>query len=71
MKSSSLFESSGERKISVVHNPHYEKDANYVETTLPVRYDAVLLIDVTHALHPLHIQVSPDKELAETFPTGL
>jgi len=67
----SLFESKGQRAIGVVYNPSYEKQGNYVETILPIRYDAFLFIDETHALHPLHMPVSPDEELPETFPTGL
>jgi erythromycin esterase len=69
--SSSLLESKGQRAIGVVYNPSYEKYGNYVETILPIRYDAFLFIDETHALHPLHMPVSPDEELPETFPTGL
>jgi erythromycin esterase len=64
-------ESKGQRAIGVVYNPSYEKYGNYVETILPVRYDAFLFIDETHSLHPLDMPVSPDKELPETFPTGL
>jgi len=67
----SLFESKGQRAIGVVYNPSYEKYGNYVETILPIRYNAFLFIDETHALHPLHMPVSPDEELPETFPTGL
>ncbi len=69
--SSSLLESKGQRAIGVVYNPSYEKYGNYVETILPIRYNAFLFIDETHALHPLHMPVSPDEELPETFPTGL
>jgi erythromycin esterase-like protein len=70
-ETSSLLESKGQRAIGVVYNASYEKYGNYVETILPIRYDAFLFIDETHALHPLHIPVSPDEELPETFPTGL
>jgi hypothetical protein len=36
------------------------------------RYDAVLYIDKTYALHSLHMQeVKEDEDLPETFPTGL
>jgi erythromycin esterase len=66
-----FLESKGQRAIGVVYNPSYEKYGNYVETILPVRYDAFLFIDETHALNPLHMPVSPDEELPETFPTGL
>ncbi len=67
---SPFLESKGQRAIGVVYNPSYEKYGNYVETILPARYDAFLFIDETHALHPLHMQVSLDEELPETFPTG-
>ena len=66
-----FFESKGQRAIGVVYNPNYEKYGNYVETIMSARYDAFLFIDETHALHPLHMPVSPDEELPETFPTGL
>jgi erythromycin esterase len=71
IKTSALFDFKGQRAIGVVYNPSYEKFGNYVETILPVRYDAFLFIDETHALHPLHMPVSQDEELPETFPTGL
>lgn len=58
-----------QRAIGVVYNPSYEKYANYAETILPERYDALLFIDRTSALHPLHMPVYPD--LPETFPTGV
>jgi erythromycin esterase len=61
----------GQRAIGVVYNPGYEKYGNYVDTVLPSRYDAFIHIDETHALHPLHMPVSPDEELPETFPSGL
>jgi erythromycin esterase len=68
---SPFLEPKGQRAIGVVYNPSYERYGNYVETILPARYDAFLFIDQTHALHPLHMPVSPDEELPETFPTGL
>jgi erythromycin esterase-like protein len=70
-ETSSLLESKGQRAIGVVYNASYEKYGNYVETILPIRYDAFLFIDETRALHPLHMPLSPDEELPETFPTGL
>jgi erythromycin esterase-like protein len=66
-----LLEPKGQRAIGVIYNPSYERYGNYVETILPVRYDAFLFIDETHALHPLHMPVSAGRELPETFPTGL
>ena len=62
----------GQRAIGVVYNPEYEKYGNYVPTVLTKRYDAFLYIDETHALSPLHMPETQDeKELPETFPTGL
>ena len=62
----------GQRAIGVVYNPEYEKYGNYVPTILTKRYDAFLYIDKTHALSPLHMpEVEDEKELPETFPTGL
>ena len=47
-------------------------NGNYVPTILTKRYDAFLYIDETHALSPLHMTETRDeKELPETFPTGL
>jgi erythromycin esterase-like protein len=61
----------GQRAIGVVYNPQYEKYGNYVPTILPLRYDAFLFIDETHALHPLHMPTIDDEDFPETFPTGL
>lgn len=60
----------GQRAIGVVYNPSYERYGNYVPTILSSRYDALLFIDNTRALSPLHIKQSDDKDLPETFPTG-
>lgn len=61
----------GQRAIGVVYNPQYEKYGNYVPTNISLRYDAFLFIDETHALNPLHMQTIEDKDLPETFPTGV
>ena len=68
---SSFLKSKGQRAIGVVYNPSYEKYGNYVETILPIRYDVLLFIDETPALHPIHMPVPTADELPETFPTGL
>jgi erythromycin esterase len=60
-----------QRAIGVVYNPQYEKYRNYVLTNLSLRYDAFLFIDETHALNPLHMSTIDDKDLPETFPTGV
>jgi erythromycin esterase len=58
----------GHRAIGVVYRPGTEL-GNYVPTILPSRYDALLYIDKTKALFPLHIR--PDGHLIpETYPFG-
>ena len=53
----------GQRAIGVVYNPKYEKYGNYVPTKLSSRYDAILFIDKTNALSPLHMHpIKNDKE---------
>ena len=60
----------GHRAIGVVYNPEYEKYGSYVPSILPLRYDAFIYIDHTHALHPLHIE--PDgHQIPETYPFGV
>jgi len=61
----------GHRAIGVVYRPEREAFGNYVPTVLPFRYDAVLYIDQSEALNPLHLQPVPDHEVPETFPTGM
>jgi erythromycin esterase-like protein len=60
----------GQRAIGVVYNPDYEY-GNYVPSVLPKRYDALLYIDRTHALRPLHMPELPDQDLPKTFPWGV
>jgi erythromycin esterase-like protein len=55
-------QSIGHRAIGVVYDPTNER-GNYVPTVLPERYDAVLFIDKTEALHPLNV---PGGRLAYT-----
>lgn len=62
----------GHRAIGVVYRPEYEQFGNYVPTVLPRRYDAMLFIDSTTALQPLlDVQVAPEQDLPETYPSGL
>ncbi len=60
----------GHRAIGVVYNPEYEMFGNYVPTTLARRYDAMLCIDQTVALHPLHLKPEAT-EPPELYPWGL
>lgn len=58
----------GHRAIGVVYHPEVER-GNYVPTLLPSRYDALIHIDSSHALHPIHL--TPDKtQMPETYPFG-
>lgn len=61
----------GHRAIGVVYRPEQERFGNYVPTVMPYRYDAMLYIDETHALHPLHMRPREAHELPETYPSGM
>lgn len=61
----------GHRAIGVVYRPAYERYGNYVPTVLPRRYDALLFIDESRALAPLHAVEPLAGHEAETFPTGM
>jgi erythromycin esterase-like protein len=65
-----LLEPRGHRAIGVVYHPRFERFGNYVPTILPCRYDALLHIEETHALAPLHAE-RPDTRFPETYPTGM
>jgi erythromycin esterase-like protein len=65
-----LLEPRGHRAIGVVYHPDYERFGNYVPTILPCRYDALVHIEETHALAPLHAE-RPDRHVPETYPTGM
>jgi len=70
-KNDGNYENKGQRAIGVVYNPKYEKYGNYVPTILPLRYDALIFIDKTTALSPLHMQSAKNNDPPETFPTGM
>ncbi len=61
----------GHRAIGVVYRPRYEAFGNYVPSVLPRRYDALLHLDETHALHPLHLDTRFDHDAPETYPSGV
>ncbi len=60
----------GHRAIGVVYAPGAERWGNYVPTVLPLRYDAVLYLDETRALRPLHMSEHETGEPPETYPFG-
>ncbi len=70
-KSSAMQEVRGHRAIGVVYRPQFERQGNYVPSVLPRRYDALLFIDESHALHPLHIEAAETNDAPETYPTGV
>ncbi len=59
----------GHRAIGVVYHPERER-GNYVPSFMAERYDALLHIEKTHALHPLKFQ-SNSKLTPETYPFGI
>jgi erythromycin esterase len=65
-----LLEPRGHRAIGVVYRPETEAYANYVPTVLPRRYDALIYLDETRALHPLPVPADVT-EVPETYPTGV
>lgn len=60
----------GHRAIGVVYDSSREKRSNYVPTELSNRYDAFVFVDVTHALHSLHVPYLQG-DFPETWPTGM
>ncbi|HEY6900687.1 MAG TPA: hypothetical protein VI233_08600 [Puia sp.] len=54
----------------MVYDPGRERRGNYVPSVLAQRYDALIFLDATSALHPLHLQPY-DKKTPETYPFGL
>jgi len=69
--SQELLQPRGHRAIGVVYRPDVEAYGNYVPTVLPRRYDAMLYLEETRALHPLHVLASFEHEVPETFPSGV
>ena len=61
----------GHRAIGVVYDPEWERAGNYVPTRMLARYDALIHIDHSTGLHPLHMPATISGEPPETYPTGL
>ena len=59
------------RAIGVVYDPDHERWGNYVPTIMPGRYDAFIHIDESRALDPLHMPVTVDGLIPETYPSGM
>ncbi|HWB93578.1 MAG TPA: erythromycin esterase family protein [Puia sp.] len=63
-------ERSRQRAIGVVYDPATERTGNYVPSFLPQCYDALIYLDQTVAIHPLHFKPH-DEKIPETYPFGL
>jgi erythromycin esterase len=61
----------GHRAIGVVYHPDIEHFGNYVPTVLPLRYDALLFLDRTMGLRPLHVLARAEGEVPDTYPSGV
>jgi erythromycin esterase len=59
----------GHRAVGVVYRPHREA-GNYVPTVMGGRYDALVWLEETAALQPLHHEAPPSGPELETEPTG-
>ncbi|MCY1226826.1 Erythromycin esterase [compost metagenome] len=59
----------GHRAIGVVYRPARES-GNYVPTRMGGRYDALIWMEQTSALRPLHHEAPPSEPEFETEPTG-
>jgi erythromycin esterase-like protein len=57
----------GHRAIGVVYRPESDRRGNWVPTIMGGRYDALVSLDETAALHPLPVAVDPSGE-RETWP---
>jgi erythromycin esterase-like protein len=64
-----LSTAAGHRAIGVVYQPRHEA-GNYVPTVMGGRYDALLWLEATTALTPLHHEQAPREPELETEPTG-
>lgn len=64
-----LSTTAGHRAIGVVYQPQREA-GNYVSTVMGGRYDALLWLEDTRALVPLHHEPAPREPELETEPTG-
>jgi erythromycin esterase-like protein len=59
----------GHRAIGVVYDPQHEA-GNYIPTCIGQRYDALIWLEQTTSLRPLHHERRPQEPELETEPTG-
>jgi erythromycin esterase-like protein len=66
-----LARESVQRAIGVVYDPSRERWGNYVPTRLGLRYDGLVHVDRSSALHPLGLHPERPREPPDTYPWGL
>jgi erythromycin esterase-like protein len=66
-----LARESVQRAIGVVYDPARERWGNYVPTRLGLRYDGLVHVDRSSALHPLGLHPERPREPPDTYPWGL
>jgi erythromycin esterase-like protein len=59
-----------QRMIGVIYRPETERMSHYVPARPAEQFDALVHVDVTHALRPLELWAAEEREPAEMFPTG-
>jgi len=61
-----------QRAIGVIYRPETERQSHYFHASVSAQFDAMVHLDITHALEPLERTSDWDEaELPETFPEGL
>jgi erythromycin esterase-like protein len=61
-----------QRAIGVIYRPESERHSHYFHGSLSAQFDAMVHLDITHALEPLERTSGWEEgELPETFPEGL
>jgi erythromycin esterase-like protein len=66
-----LMEPRLQRAIGVIYRPQTELSSHYFHACLPQQFDAVVHFDRTRAVEPLEPPTEWEREVAETYPTGL
>jgi erythromycin esterase-like protein len=60
-----------QRAIGVIYRPETERQSHYFHARLPRQFDAMIHFDETRAVEPLERTAVHDREVAETFPSGI
>jgi erythromycin esterase-like protein len=60
-----------ERAIGVIYRPETERASHYFTARLPHQFDAIVHIDTTSAVKPLETWSRHERDLPDTFPSGV